>query len=63
MKTPNRNDDAKYKTVEQIMRETNFCKDNVRKIAEEAGALIKFGRSVRIISHQFYSYLETEYKV
>ena len=45
------------------MRETNFCKDNVRKIAEEAGALIKFGRSVRIISHQFYSYLETEYKV
>lgn len=63
MKTPNRNDDAKYKTVDQLIKETNLCKDSVRKIAEEAGALIKFGRSVRIISHKFYSYLETEYKV
>lgn len=62
MKTPNRNSDAKYKTVEQIMEETNFCKDIVKRIAREADALIKVGRTLRIISPKFYMYLEAEYK-
>ncbi len=62
MFTPNRNSEAKYKTVEQIMEDTNFCKDIVKRIAKEADALIKVGRTLRINSSKFYMYLESEYK-
>ena len=63
MNKPNRNENAKYKTVDQIMAETNLCRGNVMKIADEAGCIVRYGRAVRIIENRFYEYLEREYKI
>lgn len=62
MNTPNRNENARYKTIDQMMQETNMCRDSVKKIALEADALIKYGRVVRILAAKFYQYLDKEYK-
>ena len=62
MNKPNRNDSGRYLTTEQMQKETNLCKDSVRKLAIEADALIKYGRAVRVNSGKFFSYLDREYK-
>lgn len=57
-----RNDDAIYKTVEQVMKETNICRRSLLKLASEADSLIRIGRIIRINTTKFYEYLEKEYK-
>ncbi len=61
MNKPVRNSEAIYKTVDQIMMETNLCRGNVRNIAEEANAIVRYGRTVRINAKKFYEYFEAEY--
>ena len=61
MNKPVRSDEALYKTVDQIMRETNLCRGNVMKIASESDSILKIGRAVRINVKKFYDYLEMEY--
>ena len=61
MNKPNRNDEALYRTVEQIAKETNLCKGKVRELAKEAESIIRIGRAVRINASKFYEYLEREY--
>ncbi|SNU04656.1 hypothetical protein SAMN06297422_101199 [Lachnospiraceae bacterium] len=62
MNKPDRNDKARYLTVPQIMSETNLCRGNVLRLAEEADALIRIGRAVRVNAERFYRYIEIEYK-
>ncbi|SEQ71859.1 hypothetical protein SAMN02910369_02316 [Lachnospiraceae bacterium NE2001] len=61
MNKPVRSDEALYKTVDQLMRETNLCRGNVMKIASESDSILRIGRAVRINVKKFYDYLEMEY--
>lgn len=63
MNKPTRNECAKYKTVDQVMKETNLCRGNVMKLAADADSILRIGRAVRINADQFYLYLEREYKL
>lgn len=63
MLKPVRNDDALYRTVDQVMKETNLCRQTVMRIAEEAESVLRIGRSVRINTVKLYDYMEKEYKV
>lgn len=62
MLKPVRNDDALYRTVDQVIKETNLCRQTVMRIAEEAESVLRIGRSVRINTVKLYDYMEKEYK-
>lgn len=62
MNKPERNDNGRYLTVPQIMSKTNLSRGLVIRLAEEAGAVIRIGRAVRINAEKFYKYVEFEYK-
>jgi hypothetical protein len=61
MNTPNRNDEAVYRTVDQMMKETNLCRRKVMKLSEEAGAVIRIGRLIRIRADKFFGYVDSKY--
>lgn len=61
MNKPNRSSDALYKTIDQVMQETNLCRKTVRTLAEEAGAIIKIGRSLRINVKKLYEHIDNNY--
>ena len=53
--------DAKLRSVQGIMAETNLRRNAVMQIATEAGAVIRFGsRGIRIDAERFYEYLRKE---
>ena len=62
MNKPIRNEEALYKTVDQMKQATNLCRSNVMKIANEAETVIRIGRAVRINSEKFYKYMDIVYK-
>ena len=62
MQKPNRNAAARYKTVPQMMNETNLCRATVVRLAKEAGAYICVGRAVRVDSEKFFEYVGKEYR-
>lgn len=47
----------RYSTMRELMEETGFCWPTVRKLADEAEAVVKVGRRVLIISDKFHQYL------
>lgn len=50
--------DAKLRSVQGIMAETNMCRNTVMQIATDADAVIRFGfRGVRIDAERFYEHL------
>lgn len=52
------NKNAKLRSVQGIMEETNLRRSTVMQIAEEAKALIRFGsRGIRIDAERFYAHL------
>lgn len=52
------NKNAKLRSVKGIMEETNMRRTTVMQIAEEAGAVVRFGsRGIRIDAELFYAYL------
>ena len=52
------NPNAKLRSVQGIMAETNLSRYQVMQIAEEAGAVVRFGsRGIRIDSERFYAHL------
>lgn len=61
MHKPDRNKDAKYRTVDQMMSYTNLCRGTIVKLATEARAYIHIGRAVRIDAAKFFDYVEKEY--
>ncbi len=62
MKQPTRSTRAKYWTVQQVMDDTNLCRDMVVRLAKEAKAYLSFGRAVRIDTEKLYEYIECEYR-
>lgn len=57
----NRNQDGALITLVQACQESNLGATAVRKIAEEAGAVRKIGRSYRIKKSIFFDYIEKVY--
>lgn len=57
----NRNQDGTLITLTQACQESNLGATSVRKIAEEAGAVRKIGRSYRIKKSIFFDYIEKVY--
>ena len=57
----NRNQDGTLITLTQACQESNLGATSVRKIAEEAGAVRKIGRSYRIKNSIFFDYIENVY--
>ena len=48
-----------YKTVDQMKKATNLCRSNVMKIANEAEAVIRIGRSCEeSIPEKFYKCMD-----
>lgn len=62
MNKPVRHEQALYRTIDQIMSETNLCRGTVMKIAEDADAVLRIGRAVRINAEKFYKYFELIYR-
>lgn len=55
------NKNAKLRSVQGIMEETNMRRTTVMQIAEEAGAVVRFGaRGIRIDVERFYAYLRKD---
>lgn len=57
----NRNQDGVLITLTQACQESNLGATTVRRIAEEAGAVRKIGRSYRIKKSVFLDYIEAVY--
>ena len=52
------NKKALLRTVPGIMEETNLCRNSVMQVAEDAKAIVRFGkRGVRIDAERFYAHL------
>ncbi len=62
MMKPNRNPDAKYLTVRQMMEQTNLSRNLLVRLAKEADAYLSFGKAVRIDSGRFFEYVRSEYR-
>lgn len=61
MRALKENPNAKLRSVQGIMAETNMSRITVMKIAEEAHAVIRFCKhGVRIDAERFYKYLYKE---
>ena len=60
MNTPVRNDEAVYRTVAQMSKETNICRKKLIKLAERANALIRIDRMLRIRADKFYEYFDNQ---
>lgn len=61
MYKPIRNEDAVYKTLDQMKNETNLSKGKIMTLAEESKSLIRIDRIVRIRADKFYQYVEEKY--
>ena len=61
MNKPVRNDEGRYLTVKQMMAQSNLCRSKVMKMAEEAGAILRIGRLIRINYEKFFEYTDREY--
>jgi len=63
MPRAHRNKEALLVTVPMLVQELNINKTKIRKIAEEAGAVYKYGRLVRIDRNKFLNYFFETYAV
>ena len=55
------NPKAKLRSVQGMMSETNMSRYVIMKIAEEAGAVVRFSKhGIRIDAERFYEYLRKE---
>lgn len=61
MNKPVRNNNARFVTPEMAKRRYNLCRENIIKLAKESGALVKYGRSVRVDVEKMDAYLINEY--
>lgn len=52
------NKKALLRTVSGMMEETNLCRNSLMQVAENAEAIVRFGkRGIRIDSDRFYDFL------
>ena len=57
----NRNQNGELITLQQACAESNLGSSTVRRLADEAGAVRKIGKSYRIKKSVFFDYIETVY--
>lgn len=57
MNKPNRNTETRYQAVSDACRRYNLCRNSLIKVATEACAFIKIGRSARIDTEVLDRYL------
>ena len=58
-----RDESGKFITPEQATRRYNLSRCTVMKLANEAGAAVKFGKSVRFNTERIDSFLEQQCSV
>jgi len=44
-------------TLDETASKSNICRLTARKIAQEAGAIVKIGRSVKVIPNVYMDYI------
>lgn len=49
-------------TLDETAAKSNICRLTARKIAQEAGAIVKIGRSVRVIPNIYMEYIRQKGK-
>ena len=57
------NKNAKLQRVPEACADTNWSRNTLMKVAAEANAIIRVGRTVRIDMPVLYKYIDTVYKV
>lgn len=63
MKALNVNNEAKYQTVPNACREINVSRNTLMRLASEATAIVRFGKSVRIDMPALFRYIDVTYRV
>lgn len=58
-----RDENGKFITGEQAMRRYNMSRGVIMKLAKEADALIKFGKTVRYNSEKIDAFLDQNYSM
>lgn len=58
----NFNPNGKYQPVPTACGLINVSRKTLMKIAAEAGAIVRFGKSVRIDMPELYKYIDATYK-
>lgn len=61
MNRPSRNETAQFLTLPQAQKRMNLCRGTVQALAEESGALLRIGRSVRVDISRLETYVRKEY--
>lgn len=61
-KLKNKNPKGKLLTYQQMAEDSNLGIHTVVKLAKEAGAIIKIGRTVRVDRDVFYDYTTSVYR-
>ena len=56
------NKNAKLQRVPEACTDTNWSRNTLMKVAAEANAIIRVGRTVRIDMPVLYKYIDTVYK-
>lgn len=58
----NRNEDGRLLTYEQTAKRSNLGRCTIMRLAREAGALVKIGRTARVDWDTFYNYVMNVYR-
>ena len=54
---------ARYLRTEDACSQTNYSRNTLMKVASEANAVVRIGRTVRIDMPVLYNYIDAVYKV
>lgn len=57
------NNEAMYQTVPNACKEINVSRNTLMRLASEATAIVRFGKSVRIDMPALFKYIDAVYKV
>nr|WP_177295757.1 DUF6462 family protein [uncultured Blautia sp.] len=56
------NPNGRYNRVTEACSQTNWSRNTLMRVAEEANAVIRVGRTVRIDMQALYEYIDKNYK-
>lgn len=57
------NKNARYLRTEEACSQTNYSRPTLMRVASEANAVVRIGRTVRIDMPVLYNYIDAVYKV
>ena len=57
------NKNARYLRTEDACSQSNYSRNTLMKVASEANAVVRIGRTVRIDMPVLYNYIDAVYKV